>query len=223
MKRQYSFTLIELLVVVAIIAILASMLLPALNKARNRAKGIKCVSQLKQTGVSIACYGDDYAQMFFSPASKNSTTPNLWSSVLLVNKYMKTNKIFMCPSSLETEYNQYYTYGARYRSISSGAPYCCINFKEFKEPSKCFLAGDSWAANWDRPCYRMYFQSASSYGLPILYHANRSNILLFDGHVLSAGKGQLIDGTIYYYNDNKHSGTLFRAIIPDRGEHSLEL
>ena len=116
------------------------MLLPALNKARNRAKGIKCVSQLKQTGVSIACYGDDYAQMFFSPASKNSTTPNLWSSVLLVNKYMKTNKIFMCPSSLETEYNQYYTYGARYRSISSGGTILLYKLQGIQRAVEMFLS-----------------------------------------------------------------------------------
>ena len=59
-KKHCRFTLIELLVVIAIIAILAAMLMPALNKARDRARTTSCQSNLKNFGVAIGLYADAY-------------------------------------------------------------------------------------------------------------------------------------------------------------------
>src|SRR5262245_189078 len=64
-----AFTLIELLAVIAIIAILASMLLPALSKAKQRAQMVKCLNNLKQIGIGMKLYVDDYRETFPPAAS----------------------------------------------------------------------------------------------------------------------------------------------------------
>jgi len=90
--KQRSFTLIELLVVIAIIAILASMLLPALTKARTRARGTTCMNNLKQSMLYVQMYVDDYKRIL-----ANSNGRPGWIDVLWTAGYAKSPAGYRCP------------------------------------------------------------------------------------------------------------------------------
>ena len=76
--RSRGFTLVELLVVIGIIALLVSILLPALSKARQAAQGVVCEANLRQIGAALMMYASDNKSRFFPAPYSQDTTPPQW-------------------------------------------------------------------------------------------------------------------------------------------------
>jgi prepilin-type N-terminal cleavage/methylation domain-containing protein/prepilin-type processing-associated H-X9-DG protein len=93
-KRRRGFTLIELLVVIAIIAILAAILFPVFAKARENARRTACASNLKQIGLAIMQYTQDYDERYMPGQTSSRST-----FVTMLQPYTKSTQVFMCPSA----------------------------------------------------------------------------------------------------------------------------
>ncbi|MBI4662850.1 MAG: type II secretion system protein [Verrucomicrobia bacterium] len=105
-KRQEAgnaaFTLIEVLVVIALIAILAGMLLPALARAKSKAQRIQCVSQLRQVGLAMRSFANEHRDLFPPQVELNDggtrTRSDPWEHFAILSNELTTPRILVCPS-----------------------------------------------------------------------------------------------------------------------------
>jgi prepilin-type N-terminal cleavage/methylation domain-containing protein/prepilin-type processing-associated H-X9-DG protein len=106
MRRRKGFTLVELLVVIGIIAVLISMLLPALNKARQAANSVACAANLKQIGIGLAIYVQENRNVL--PHAQDFTEGTNWRS--LIDTLLKAQPgVWQCPNASIPQRGMHYS------------------------------------------------------------------------------------------------------------------
>ena len=206
-----AFTLIELLVVIAIIAILAAILFPVFAKAREKARQASCSSNLKQIGLAMIQYRQDYDETtpWFVNGAAWTAGPNsnsYWG--VFYEPYTKNQQIFRCPSASSTDdmgngaaavLNSTYGLSAYYENKNDAA---------VTEPAGKIVAHDSWETrmddNGDMLCpangqtlnltqWRSYPARVWEYWR----HNDTCNLLYYDGHVKAQVKVDALPRTMY--------------------------
>lgn len=140
--QRTGFTLIELLVVIAIIAILAAILFPVFARARENARRASCQSNLKQIGLGIAMYTQDYDERM-PGSSANNAADSSHSLSYYVQPYIKNTQVFKCPSDSTTKT---YSYGYNYVYLSLTGLAGAISSAQIQTPAETVEMVDNYGA-----------------------------------------------------------------------------
>ena len=199
MPIRWSFTLIELLVVIAIIAILAGMLMPALNNARAMARSSKCIGNVKEISRYYQMYSDDYYEFTPNPytMTKGTTNNYFWGSLAELYKFRHgkkyPNALLRCPDYPETAYSGGLfatSYGGNTAGFVGAASPTLENAKPRKinfytSISKTVFIGDNY--NMHRIDWTGTTPLPDSYTMSVIAfrHNKRASFAFGDGHTES--------------------------------------
>jgi len=196
-RRTKAFTLIELLVVIAIIAILASLLLPALARAKEKARVAQDLNNLKQIGIATLMYANEFEGRVTLDGFPQGV--NTWASILSTNTGVTTSNTFVCPSYKPFVFDNWTTtYGVRRdppTNYVTGLLKQFLLVDQIESPSDYLHVADSTSKAQNGYTARQFyfFRAAGPLKQVHARHSGRASSLFMDGHTEAAGQKRLDD------------------------------